>query len=72
MLIRDDQMTAFSSASVDTFVADMIAHLNRCFPAECAALGQQEVRDTVRSECRGDPAAMALRHPAKYVRMWTS
>lgn len=49
MLIRDDQMTAFSSASVDTFVADMIAHLNRCFPAECAALGPQEVRDTVRS-----------------------
>ena len=48
MLIRPDQMEAFSANSTNAFESDMVSHLNRCFPAECAALGETRVRVTIR------------------------
>lgn len=48
MLIRPEQMQALLDARTGTFESDMLSHLQRCFPAECAALGEAGVRDTIR------------------------
>src|ERR1035438_10813732 len=48
MLIRSEQMTALSNALTNTFESDMVSHLNRCFPPQCAVLGEEEVRNTIR------------------------
>jgi len=48
MVIRRKQMEAFSANSTNAFESDMVSHLNRCFPAECAVLGEQGVRDRIR------------------------
>lgn len=41
-------MTAMSASRADTFTAKMQAHLHRCFPAECAQLGEPGVGETIR------------------------
>jgi hypothetical protein len=48
MLIRPEQMQALSNARTGAFESDVLSHLQRCFPAECAALGEPGVRDTIR------------------------
>lgn len=48
MLIRSEQMTALSNAATDSFESDVLSHLKRCFPAECTALGEETVRNTIR------------------------
>lgn len=42
-------MTALLEDSRNDFENRMIAHLFRCFPSECETLGQNRVRDRVRS-----------------------
>jgi hypothetical protein len=48
MLIRPEQMQALSAPSRGAFEEKVVAHLNRCFPDECAKLGEQNVRATIR------------------------
>jgi hypothetical protein len=48
MVIRQQQMATFSQARQKTFEERMAGHLNRCFPSECEALGEQGVQDAIR------------------------
>jgi hypothetical protein len=48
MLIRPEQMAAFSTALVDAFETAMVNHLSRCFPAECRVLGEAGLHETIR------------------------
>src|SRR5215203_5799575 len=48
MVIRSEQMSTFSRAAVETFEDHMVVHLNKCFPAQCQAGGEQKVRETIR------------------------
>jgi hypothetical protein len=48
MVIRPEQMEALSASSYGAFEAKVAAHLNLCFPTECASLGQEQVRGTIR------------------------
>jgi hypothetical protein len=47
MRIRSEQMAFFSNASLKTFEDRVLPHLNKCFPAQCAALGEPELRSTI-------------------------
>src|SRR5262245_30209914 len=48
MVIRSEQMEALSANSYGAFEAKVEAHLNRCFPDECASMGEENVRATIR------------------------
>lgn len=47
MMIRQQQLTAFSDMSLSRFVERVAAHLHRCFPDECQALGPDGVQNTI-------------------------
>lgn len=40
-------MQVFSEASLERFEENMLAHLNRFFPQQCADLSPQQLKDTV-------------------------
>jgi hypothetical protein len=46
--IRKNQMNAFAEAATTDFENRMVAHLNRCFPAQCVSLQEPRVRETIR------------------------
>jgi hypothetical protein len=48
VIIRKQQINSFSHASLEQFKERMEGHLRRCFPAECEALGDERVQDTIR------------------------
>lgn len=48
MRVRSEQINALSQQKVDSFEDRMEQHLLRCFPGECAALGSEGVRETIR------------------------
>jgi hypothetical protein len=49
MVIRAAQKSAFENHRVDEFVSDMLAHVNRCFPARASDLGKEKVYETIRN-----------------------
>lgn len=48
MTIREQQMTALSRDCLEDFENRIAAHLLRCFPSECRALGGGSVQDRIR------------------------
>jgi len=48
VMIRKEQMSAFAGAAATDFENRMVAHLNKCFPAECETLQEPGVRETIR------------------------
>ncbi len=48
MILRPEQIDALSAESRASFEERMVAHLQRCFPKHCEALGEAGVRDTIR------------------------
>jgi hypothetical protein len=48
MLIRGAQMQTLSDGRAASFGREMVGHLQRCFPAECEAMGDDGVRETIR------------------------
>ena len=48
MLIRGPQMDALSEDRARKFESDVADHLKRCFPAECARLGEGGLRGLIR------------------------
>src|SRR5580693_7918942 len=48
MMIRTEQMATLSTAATDAFELDVLAHLKRCFPAECAQAGDASMREAIR------------------------
>lgn len=48
MLIRASQMNELSEDRAGKFETEMAAHLKRCFPAECARLGEEGLKGFVR------------------------
>ena len=46
--IRHDQMQAFSEAAARSFEDRMVVHLEKFFPQQCKALGEQRTRDVIR------------------------
>jgi hypothetical protein len=48
MIIRKEQTDVFSERSLSGFERRLIEHLNRCFPAECEALGLQATENVIR------------------------
>lgn len=48
MVIRSAQVNTLSENASQTFEDRMVAHLNRCFPDQCKAMQEPEVRETIR------------------------
>jgi hypothetical protein len=48
LVIRDEQLAAFSEAGRKRFEAWMQAHLRRFFPRQCDALGDTKIEETIR------------------------
>src|SRR4051812_47462379 len=48
LVMRRDQMTAFSRSRMDDFEERMAVHLSRFFPHASAALGERGLRDAIR------------------------
>jgi len=46
--LRRDQMAAFEERALAQFEPRMLAHLRRCFPRQCEALGDSNVREAIR------------------------
>ncbi|HLJ46228.1 MAG TPA: hypothetical protein VKU01_09490 [Bryobacteraceae bacterium] len=53
MVIRKEQMDAFSEPLKSGFEDRMVAHLNRFFPRQCAVLRPEELRRFIRQGCDG-------------------
>src|SRR5436305_15157091 len=47
MIIRQAQLRTFADRSNKSFESRMIAHLRRCFAAQCGKLSDEELRETV-------------------------
>lgn len=47
MVIRTEQLSSFAAAAASSFDGRIAAHLGKCFPTECEALGEAGVRDTI-------------------------
>ena len=47
MIIRKEQMSAFAEVAATDFENRMVAHLNKCFPAECETLQEPGVCETI-------------------------
>ena|SRR5215203_6777882 len=67
--IRNEQMEVFSDAVRQSFEDRMVTHLNRFFPAQCEALGENEVRLVIRYGTRraAEYDAKAERSVCKYI-----
>src|SRR5689334_20361906 len=48
MIIRQQQMTTLSDVALRSFEDRVAAHLNRCFPDDCRALGPTGVQEIIR------------------------
>src|SRR5882724_11501034 len=48
MIIRKQQMVFLSQARTGNFEDRVAEHLNRCFPAECQAMGSKRVLELIR------------------------
>ncbi len=48
MVIREEQMSAFTADATTDFENRMVIHLKKCFPAECQALQEPGMRKTIR------------------------
>jgi hypothetical protein len=48
LTIRKEQMAAFARAETKKFEDRMVIHLNKFFPRQCKALGEAELRETIR------------------------
>lgn len=46
--IRAEQLAKYSQAEVDQFTEWMINHLKRFFPQQCKALGDDQLKETIR------------------------
>jgi hypothetical protein len=69
MVIRTEQLRAFSDAAASGFHERMVTHLRKCFPAECEALQESGVRDTIRHGIQQSAryGATAERDVCKYI-----
>lgn len=47
LTIRKEQMAVFRGPAVKAFEERMVAHLGRCFPKQCRALSEPELRETI-------------------------
>jgi hypothetical protein len=47
LTIRQSQMAVFSRVEVQKFEDWMVAHLQKFFPKQCIALGEQQLRETI-------------------------
>jgi hypothetical protein len=50
MIIRQAQFQTFIDESNRLFESRMIAHLRKCFPAQCGTLSDDELRESVEQE----------------------
>jgi hypothetical protein len=48
VVIRTEQLRSFADSAATGFDERMVAHLRKCFPAECDALREPGVRETIR------------------------
>ncbi len=46
--IRQEQVAALGKSSLDDFIERMVVHLNKFFPEQCQALGQEKTQEAVR------------------------
>jgi len=47
MIIRREQSSVFSNAASKSFEDRVFAHVSKCFPGECSALGDDGTRETI-------------------------
>ena len=69
LTIRQEQFTFFSRLEVEKFEDWTLAHLKKFFPRECAAAGDERLRDTIQHGIRRAASYGIKTRPdvAKYV-----
>ena len=48
LTLSPKHMQVFSEAALEGFEDRVLAHLHKCFPKQCKALGETELRETIR------------------------
>ncbi|MGA2987123.1 MAG: hypothetical protein ABSG32_25285 [Terriglobia bacterium] len=48
LIIRKKQMAVFVEVEIEKFVDGMLVHLRKFFPRQCEAMGEPQLRETIR------------------------
>lgn len=69
LTIRWEQMAVFSASAIKDFEDRVVAHFNRCFPKQCKALSEKELRETIQHGIKGAAkyGVIAERDVCKYI-----